>query len=247
MRLFRVGRRPAALVQRPALGQLLALLRREEDLALRGDARRHVDDDVRPFGAGHGEGERVGRHEGRHAAPGRHVRRAVRRREADHVRAWPPSSPSRRRCRSGCCSCTPTQAEPASFALRMQTSHREVRDDRAHAVVAVDERGRRRSRRRLAARGRGVDRARAQPLDVDAEHPGDAVGVDAAQVGLDQRVGLDPGVRLRAARPSDEDVVGEVSQRLDWEAGTLALVASHFILLDAACRLGNTRRCWQGQ
>ena len=86
--------------------------------------------------------------------------------------------------------------------------HRDRFLDRAHAdheaerVLAVERGGDRRHPLRLEA-GLGVDQPAPDPVEVTGE-AGDAVGIDAAQVGADQAMGDDLGILLRQAMRQQE-------------------------------------------
>ena len=75
--------------------------------------------------------------------------------------------------------------------------------------------------RTIAMRGRGGGRAAAQPLDVD-RHPHHAVRLDAAQVGLDQRLRGEPRVRLGHAG-REEEIAAERGQRGGGDARVIAI------------------------
>ena len=192
-----IGERLAVASDHPADRHLLAALGLETHLAEGGDRRRHVQHDGRLLTGGNRDGERIGAEQVLDRAPGRQmVVAADREIEPDHVVGERHHRVGSGRARM----VAHARADPGdAVVLRLlDRGHGgETHHQMADAVVAIDQRGRRPLPHDADIRTR-IDPARLQAprIDRQADH---AVGIRAAQIGLDHQAGEDIGVVGRQA------------------------------------------------
>ena len=192
-----IGGGTAFLVRGPALGNRAAGLQRGADLAARGDAHRHVEDEVRAVRARRGDAERIVAQPQRLAAPRRHGGRGVGAGQHDE----PGLAGDAAVGRDGAEVIARAAADVGDPGLARHLDpgfERAQADHRAERVAAVDERERRRAPLELGHRVR-IDAAAAQAARV-VGHPHRAVGRDAHQLGVDQDAHARRRVRGTRAR-----------------------------------------------
>ena len=187
LRALGIGERLAVAADHPADRHLLATLHLQAHLAEGGDRRRHVEHDRRFFLGRNGDCDRIGAEQVLGRTPGRQmVVTADREIEPDHVMGERHHGIERRRTRV----VAHPRAHPGdacAFRLLDRRHGGKAHDQVADAVVAVDEGG---GRPLLhdSDIGTRVDSARleASQIERQANH---AVGIAAAQIGLDHQIG----------------------------------------------------------